>query len=134
MNSTVTYLGDLRTSATHLASENTFITDAPIKYQGKVEAFSPTDTISSALVSCILTITGIIGRDLEINLTGTIAEVTKVMGIKPRRILEIKIDISFLQSFNSKTRNLLERSAHNCPVSRSLHSNLNQNISFNWPS
>tara|TARA_B110000444_G_C18476990_1_gene427381 strand:- start:302 stop:538 length:237 start_codon:yes stop_codon:yes gene_type:complete len=77
---------------------------------------------------------GIIGRDLEIDLTGTIAEVTKVMGTKPRRITEVKIDISFLQSFNSKTRNLLERSALNCPVTRSLHPDLNQNISFNWPS
>lgn len=56
------------------------------------------------------------------------------MGTKPRRITEIKIDISFLQSFNSKTRNLLERSALNCPVTRSLHPDLNQNISFNWPS
>tara|TARA_B110000444_G_C18689428_1_gene523561 strand:- start:18 stop:203 length:186 start_codon:yes stop_codon:yes gene_type:complete len=61
MNSTVTYLGDLRTSATHLASENTFITDAPIDNQGKGEAFSPSDNISYALASYILTIIGIIG-------------------------------------------------------------------------
>ncbi len=134
MTSTVTYLGDLRTSATHLASENNFITDAPIDNQGKGEAFSPTDTVSTALASCLLTIMGIIGRDLQIDLTGTIAEVSKVMGTEPRRITEIKIDVSFSQNFDSKTRSLLERAALSCPVAHSLHPDLNQNISFNWPS
>jgi hypothetical protein len=39
MTSTITYLGDLRTNATHLASKNNFITDAPIDNQGKGEGF-----------------------------------------------------------------------------------------------
>ena len=49
MTSTVTYLGDLRTNATHLASKSEFITDAPIDNQGKGEAFSPTDTVLSLI-------------------------------------------------------------------------------------
>ena len=69
MTSTVTYLGDLRTSATHLASKNNLITDAPIDNQGKGEAFSPTDIVATALASCLLTIMGIKGRDLQIDLT-----------------------------------------------------------------
>ena len=94
MTSTVTYLGDLRTSATHLASKNNFITDAPIDNQGKGEAFSPTDIVATALASCLLTIMGIKGRDLQIDLTGINATVNKVMGIDPRRIIKIKIDIT----------------------------------------
>tara|TARA_A100001011_G_scaffold347870_2_gene385284 strand:- start:3367 stop:3774 length:408 start_codon:yes stop_codon:yes gene_type:complete len=133
MTSTVTYLGDLRTSATHLASKNNFITDAPIDNQGKGEAFSPTDIVATALASCLLTIMGIKGRDLQIDLTGINATVNKVMGIDPRRIIKIKIDITFNQRFDSKTRNILEHVALTCPVANSLHPNLKQDISFNWP-
>ena len=133
MTSTVTYLGDLRTSATHLASKNNFITDAPIDNQGKGEAFSPTDIVATALASCLLTIMGIKGRDLQIDLTGINATVNKVMGIDPRRIIKIKIDITFNQRFDSKTRNILEHVALTCPVANSLHPNLKQDISFYWP-
>lgn len=34
----VVYLGELRTSATHLRSGNTLITDAPVDNKGKGEA------------------------------------------------------------------------------------------------
>ena len=122
MTSTVTYLGDLRTSATHLASKNNLITDAPIDNQGKGEAFSPTDIVATALASCLLTIMGIKGHDLQIDLTGINATVNKVMGIDP-----------FNQRFDSKTRNILEHVALTCPVANSLHPNLKQDISFNWP-
>lgn len=134
MTSTVTYLGDLRTNATHLASKSEFITDAPIDNQGKGEAFSPTDSVATALASCLLTIMGIKGDYLQIDLTGTTAAVTKVMGVEPRRITEVKIDVTFLKGFDSKTQNLLERAALNCPVANSLHPDLIQNITFNWPS
>lgn len=134
MTSTVTYLGNLRTTATHLASQNDFITDAPVDNHGKGEAFSPTDTVATALASCLLTIMGIKARDLKLDLTATKASVTKVMGANPRRITEIKIDVRFQKSFAPKTKKLLEKAALTCPVSNSLHPDLIQNISFNWPS
>ena len=134
MTSTVTYLGSLRTTATHLASQNHFITDAPIDNHGKGEAFSPTDTVATALASCLLTIMCIKARDLKLDLTGTTASVVKVMGSNPRRIIEIKIDVRFQKSFESKKKTLLEKAALTCPVSNSLHPDLIQNISFIWPS
>ena len=134
MTSTVTYLGNLRTTATHLASQNDFITDAPVDNHGKGEAFSPTDTVATALASCLLTIMGIKARDLKLDLTATKASVTKVMWANPRRITEIKIDVRFQKSFAPKTKKLLEKAALTCPVSNSLHPDLIQNISFNWPS
>lgn len=134
MTSTVTYLGSLRTTATHLASQNDFITDAPIDNHGKGEAFSPTDTVATALASCLLTIMGIKARDLKLDLTGTTASVVKVMGSNPRRIIEIKIEVRFQKSYESKTKTLLEKAALTCPVSNSLHPDLIQNISFIWPS
>ena len=134
MTSKVNYLGDLRTSAIHIASDKNIITDAPIDNQGKGEAFSPTDTVATALASCLLTIMGIKARDLNIDITKTSAEVTKVMSSNPRRISEIEITVNFTKSYDQRIKKILEKAALTCPVSNSLHPDLKQNILFNWPS
>ena len=104
MTSTVTYLGALRTTSTHTASEKTMITDAPLDNHGKGAAFSPTDTVATALASCMITIMGIKARNLEIDLTETTAAVTKIMGVNPRRIVEIQVNLHFPKSFDPKTQ------------------------------
>jgi uncharacterized OsmC-like protein len=53
------YIGDLRTSSTHLKSGNSLITDAPTDNNGKGEAFSPTDLLATSLATCMITIMGI---------------------------------------------------------------------------
>ena len=134
MTSKVNYLGDLRTSAIHIASDKNIITDAPIDNQGKGEAFSPTDTVATALASCLLTIMGIKARDLNIDIKNTTAEVAKIMASKPRRISEIQITVNFTKSYDQRIKKILEKAALACPVSNSLHPDLKQNILFNWPS
>tara|TARA_B100000085_G_scaffold235792_1_gene224188 strand:- start:247 stop:651 length:405 start_codon:yes stop_codon:yes gene_type:complete len=134
MTSKVNYLGDLRTSAIHIASDKNIITDAPIDNQGKGEAFSPTDTVATALASCLLTIMGIKARDLNIDIKNTTAEVSKVMASNPRRISEIQITVNFTRSYDQRIKKILEKAALACPVSNSLHPDLKQNILFNWPS
>ena len=134
MTSKVNYLGDLRTSAIHIASDKNIITDAPIDNQGKGEAFSPTDTVATALASCLLTIMGIKARDLNIDIKNTTAEVCKVMASNPRRISEIQITVNFTKSYDQRIKKILEKAALACPVSNSLHPDLKQNILFNWPS
>lgn len=86
--SKVSYLGELRTSATHLGSGVSIITDAPLDNQGKGEAFSPTDLVATATASCMLTLMGIAARTHGLNIDGTTVEVTKVMASNPRRIAE----------------------------------------------
>ena len=88
MTTKIIYNGQLRTSATHLRSNNTIINDAPIDNHGKGEAFSPTDMVATALGTCILTIMGIAAQKNDINMEGAQAEVTKVMASDPRRIYE----------------------------------------------
>ncbi len=134
MTSKVTYLGGLRTEAQHLASQETIITDAPKDNQGKGEAFSPTDLVATALASCMITIMGIKAQDLGIDLTGTQAEITKIMGTEPRRISALQIQLTFNSSFDSKTQTLLERAALTCPVAHSLHPDIRQEVLFIWPS
>ena len=77
MTSKVVYLGDLRTSSVHIQSGSEIISDAPIDNNGKGEAFSPTDTVANGLASCMFTMMGIKARDMEIDLSGSTAEVTK---------------------------------------------------------
>ena len=89
--SIVTYLGDLRTSSVHLQSGSEIISDAPLDNNGKGAAFSPTDTVANALASCMFTVMGIKARDLDVDLSGSTAEVTKVMAAEPRRISEIHV-------------------------------------------
>jgi uncharacterized OsmC-like protein len=134
MTSSVEYLGNLRTTATHLASEKIIITDAPVDNHGKGEAFSPTDLVATALASCLITIMGIKARNLEVDIDGTKAKVTKVMGTEPRRIVEVKIDVFFPKNFDEKTQKILEKAGLTCPIANSLHPDLNQRIRFIWPS
>ncbi len=133
MTSTVKYLGDLRTEGIHISSSKKLITDAPVDNHGKGEAFSPTDTIASGLASCLLTIMGIKARDLDIDLKETYAEVEKVMGSNPRRIVEIKVNVHLPNAIESKLKLILERAALSCPVAQSLHPDLKQDIKFHWP-
>ena len=134
MTSKVNYLGDLRTSAIHIASDKNIITDAPIDNQGKGEAFSPTDTVATALASCLLTI-----MELKLVILILISKIlqlklAKIMASNPRRISEIQITVNFTKSYDQRIKKILEKAALACPVSNSLHPDLKQNILFNWPS
>ena len=130
--SKVTYLGDLRTSSIHLQSGTEIISDAPLDNNGKGEAFSPTDTVANALASCMFTVMGIKAREMNVDFSGSTAEVTKIMAAEPRRISEIHIDFSMNLNADEKTKIILERTAITCPVYFSLHPDIKKVIVFNW--
>jgi uncharacterized OsmC-like protein len=126
-------MGDLRTESIHLQSGKTIITDAPIDNQGKGKAFSPTDLVATALASCMLTIMGIVAKRDGIMIEGTTAEVGKIMVSNPRRIGEIRLKINFPHPISGKDQVKLERAAHTCPVSGSIHNDLNEIVEFIYP-
>jgi uncharacterized OsmC-like protein len=132
MTSKVTYLGDLRTSSIHILSGNEIISDAPLDNNGKGEAFSPTDTVANGLASCMFTVMGIKARDLGVDFSGSTAEVTKIMGTDPRRIITIEIDFKFSVHPDDKAKTILERTAMTCPVWFSLHPDIEKKIKFHW--
>lgn len=129
-----TYTGSLRTEATHIDSGATIFTDAPKDNQGNGEAFSPTDLLSASLGSCMLTIMGIAARTHGIAIEGTEIEITKIMGAEPRRVAEIVIVFNMPKNveYSAKERKILEAAAYSCPVSKSLHPDLIQNVTFNY--
>jgi putative redox protein len=127
------YLGSLRTQATHVISGNTLLTDAPLDNNGKGEAFSPTDLVSAALGSCMVTIMGIVAEREGISLEGLSWEITKIMDNSPRKIKEILVDFHwsgapFTPEFSQKLKN----AARTCPVALSLDPELTQTINFDF--
>lgn len=129
--SKVTYQGNLRTTAVHLQSNNEIITDAPVDNHGKGEAFSPTDLLATSLASCMLTIIGIKAADMEIDIAGTTAEVTKVMTTDPRRVSEVHVAITFKQTLDDRTQKIFYNTALTCPVAKSIHPDIIQNLTLN---
>ena len=127
------YLGELRTEATHVFSGNKTITDAPLDNKGKAESFSPTDLLSASLGSCMITIMGIAAREHGIDIDGTTCSITKSMAAEPRRVSEIAIELNFPKGdYTEKEKTILERAALTCPVAKSLHPDLYQNVTFNF--
>jgi len=130
--SIVRYLGELRTSSMHLQSGTEILTDAPTDNQGKGEAFSPTDMVTNSLATCMITIMAIKAREMDLELKGTTAEVTKIMAAEPRRIAAIHINFEMNLVADDKTKIILERAAMTCPVYHSLHPDIEKLITFNW--
>tara|TARA_B100001059_G_scaffold159582_1_gene159179 strand:- start:479 stop:886 length:408 start_codon:yes stop_codon:yes gene_type:complete len=128
----IKYLGDLRTSSTHLDSGSEIYTDAPKDNHGLGEAFSPTDMVCSALASCILTIMAIAVEKNGVDIKDAKAVVKKTMGNNPRRIVKIDVDLIFPNEYDSKTKTILERAAFNCPVHHTLSKSVEKNISFKY--
>jgi uncharacterized OsmC-like protein len=88
--------------------------------------------VANSLGTCMITIMDIKARDMDIELKGTTAQVTKVMASEPRRISEIHIHFELNLVADSKTKTILERAAMTCPVYHSLHPDISKEITFNW--
>ncbi len=127
------YLGGLRTEVRHSSSGQSFITDAPVDNNGKGEAFSPTDTVCAALSSCMMTLMGIYAERENINLEGMHSTITKHMAANPRRISKIEIDFVWPNpEATDHQKEMLRRAALTCPVSFSLHPDIEQVITFSF--
>ena len=133
--STGIYSGNLRTEARHEKSGNTLITDAPVDNNGKGEAFSPTDLVGAALGSCMATIMGIWAEREGIQLNGLRWQLTKHMSSSPpRRIIAIDVHMEWDGADTATPQQLatLKKVALACPVAKSLHPDIQQNITFNF--
>ena len=132
MTSKITYVGDLRTSSVHLQSGTEILSDAPTDNHGKGEAFSPTDLVANALGSCMISIMAIKSKDMNVDLTGSTIEITKIMQPEPRKIAKIIVVFNMSIAADEKTRTILERVAMNCPVLLSLNTDIEKDVTFNW--
>lgn len=134
MTATILYNGALRCTTVHLQSGTQIETDAPTDNRGKGERFSPTDLTATSLGLCLITTVGIKALDMGIDIDGSELEVTKHMSKEPpRRIVQIDVVVRFNASgLDEKDRQILENTGNTCPVARSLHPDLVQNITYHW--
>jgi len=131
MTANTQYLGELRTSSTHLRSESKLITDAPVDNHGKGESFSPTDLVAVAMTTCMITVMGIAAEKNDWQMGEVTSSVKKVMAAAPRRIARLEIEIIFTgHGLNSSEQSLLEQIALNCPVAKSIHPDVVNQVKF----
>ena len=129
----VKYTGDLHCDATHGPSQARIATDAPSDNKGKGEAFSPTDLVATALATCITTTMGIKAEDLGVDLRGMTVSVQKEMSNDPpRRIVALPSEVHIPLAPDHPQREVLEQTALNCPVHKSLPSEIHRPTKFFW--
>ncbi|HJT81558.1 MAG TPA: OsmC family protein [Chthoniobacterales bacterium] len=129
----VTYTGDLHCDATHGPSSATISTDAPTDNRGKGETFSPTDLVATALATCMSTTMGIVAADHGVDLSGLTVKVQKHMSKDaPRRIVGLPSEVHFPLPADCPQRALLEQTALNCPVHKSLPPEIDRPTKFFW--
>ena len=77
---------------------------------------------------------GIKARDIQVPLEGTTVDITKTMKADPRRVGGIKVVFHFPATLkvDDKQKEILQRAALTCPVAKSIHPDIEQDISFNW--
>jgi putative redox protein len=127
------YQGDLRTQSTHLQSGSTIVTDAPVDNHGRGEAFSPTDLLASSFVSCMLTIMGIHAQKRGNALGDVRGTVKKIMAESPRRVARLEVQITFEgNTLDAETRRQVEQAGLHCPVAKSLHPDIVQEVTFTY--
>jgi putative redox protein len=125
ITSEIKYLGNLRTECHHLASGTVIETDAPIDNKGKGERFSPTDLVSTAYASCMMTIMGIYCSEHGIEMNTGIARVQKIMEANPRRIGKLIIEMDFSgNNWSELEAEKVLRAGKACPVAKTLGDNV----------
>ncbi len=130
---TVTYTGDLHTTAVHGPSQAKLETDAPVDNCGKGEEFSPTDLVGTAMATCMLTIMGIYAKNNDIDIEGATAVVQKEMTSElPRMIAKLNTVIEVPLPADHAHVEGLKQAALGCPVHRSLHTDIEKLVEFRW--
>jgi putative redox protein len=133
MTSSVVYTGDLRTICTHLRSQSSFETDAPIDNNGKGERFSPTDLMATSLATCMITVMGIKARTMGFDLNEVKIDVLKIMKADPRRVGGIELSFHIpetLKDIDEKTKAILRNTGETCPVMKSIHPDIE--VKVDW--
>jgi len=129
----ITYEGQLHTTAVHGPSGAKIATDAPKDNMGKGEAFSPTDLLATALGTCIITTMAIVGQREGLTLGDATVHVEKEMtATGPRRVAKLAVVVNLKGQYTDVQRQKLTNAAHACPVHKSLHPDVQVELTLNW--
>jgi uncharacterized OsmC-like protein len=125
------YLGGYKMELEHEPSGTRLTTSAPKDNHGDGSSFSPTDLVAAAIGSCMVTTMGLVAARHGIELGGTHFRVEKHMTQEgPRRIAALPVTIHAPAAWTAEQRQLMERTAHTCPVHRSLIPEVEKPVEF----
>jgi len=130
---TGTYTGKLGTELRHGPSGALLRTAAPLDNQGDGSSFSPTDLVAAAFAACIVTTMAIVAERDGIPFAGVDFRVEKHMVREPRRIGALPVTIRMPAGLTPDQRRKLERTAHTCPVHRTLRDEVEKTVTFVYP-
>ena len=130
---TGTYSGNLKMELTHGPSGAVLRTAAPVDNKGDGSSFSPTDLVAAALGSCIVTTMAIVAEREGIAFGDVTFRVEKHMIVQPRRIGALPVVIHMPAGLTPGERRKLERTAHSCPVHKTLIEEVDKTITFVYP-
>ncbi len=133
MREVITYYDALQHCTTVVeALDKAVAMDCP--YTGRGEEMSPTNMVEAALGGCILMSAGTLAMRNDIDLTGTSVWVAISNAPEPpNRFDKIDINVSFPAAYSRTDRIKLERAADACPIKHSFNSEVEINVSFNYP-
>ena len=127
------YTGKLGTELHHGPSGTVLRTAAPVDNQGDGSSFSPTDLVAAALASCIVTTMAIVAEREGIAFGEVTFRVEKHMIAQPRRIGALPVHIRMPAGLTPEQRQKLERTAHACPVHKTLIDEVDKTLTFIYP-
>ncbi len=127
------YLGNLKVQLRHGPSGAEIVTVAPRDNHGDGSSFSPTDLCSVSLGTCMMTVMAIYAQENGIPFGEASFELEKHMRADPRRIDRIPLTVHMPAGLTPEQREKLERVGRGCPVARSLHPDVRQEIAFVYP-
>ena len=124
------YIGKKKCELTHEPSGSVLVTEAPKDNGGEGQSFSPTDLVAAAYGSCVVTTIAIVAERSGLDIAGTYWRIEKHMAQEPRRIGSLPLVVHLPARLSSDDRGKLERAGRACPVHKSLHPDMQAELSF----
>lgn len=133
MSSTISRpIGNGQTQITDSKTGTVIFTDVSPEFGGGGTTFSSTDLIGAGLGSCISSSLAPLADRHGIALDAISITVDKELGVDPKRIVRLGVDIEVVGPFDAKISRLFERAAHTCTVHRSLHPDVDAPITVRF--
>lgn len=128
---TTEYTGDGSCELTHGPTGKKILTDLPPDNGGRGRDFSPTDLFASSLASCVLTIMGKVAERDGLPFSGSTITIEKIMNESPRRVKRFVIALKFAPGIDDGAKKKLLKCVETCPVHRSLHPDIEIELTSN---
>jgi putative redox protein len=125
------YTGDFRCKVHHEFSNSVVITDASKTTNSK--GFTPPELFAISVATCMATMMGFEADALKLDISGMQMSVGfEMSNDKPRRITKISTEFWVPTHVTEHQKDLLIRAAKNCPITYSIHPDIEHSMEFHY--